>query len=223
MSQTLSPQITSGADRGPRGLYAITPDIAEPALLLPRIEKALSGGIDALQFRVKRDPVNDPLRSAAALRELAAAVKRLCDARAVPLIINDDVELACEIEAHGVHVGKDDGDPRAIRSRLGPSRWLGVSCYNDFDRALALQPWADHVGFGSLFASSTKPGAVRAPLSLFAQARSAGLHAVGIGGIDRTNAASVIAAGAQAVAIIHDLFGDPDPAQAARVLRRAIG
>lgn len=209
--------------RGPVGLYAITPDIAEPAILLPLIEQALVGGIDALQFRVKSDPVNDPFRSAHALLDLAAAVKRLCDACAVPLIINDDVELACEIEAQGVHVGKDDGDPQVIRARLGPSRWLGVSCYNDFERALALQPWADHVGFGSLFASSTKPAAVRAPLSLFAQARREGLHAVGIGGIDRTNAASVIQAGAHAVAVINDLFGDSDPASAVRSLRSQIG
>ncbi|MFN5512799.1 MAG: thiamine phosphate synthase [Burkholderiales bacterium] len=223
MTQPLPTQAMPRADRGPVGLYAITPDIAEPAVLLPRIEQALAGGIDALQFRVKRDPHTDPFRSAAALRDLAAKIKQLCDARGIPLIINDDVELACEIEARGVHVGRDDGDPKTIRERLGPARWLGVSCYNDLDRALALQPWADHVGFGSLFASSTKPAAVRAPLSLFAQAREAGLHAVGIGGIDRTNAASVIAAGAHAVAIINDLFGDPDPAQAARALRREIG
>ena len=207
---------------GPIGLYAITPDLAEPEALLPKIERALEGGIDALQFRVKRGSQDDPLRTARALRDLAFAVKRRCDAWQVPLIVNDDVELACDIDARGVHVGRDDGDPRSIRQRIGPSRWLGISCYNDFGRAQALRAWADHVGFGSVFASMTKPAAVRAPLDLFEQARMAGLHAVGIGGIDRSNAASVIEAGARAVAVIHDLFSDPDPKQAALALREQI-
>lgn len=206
---------------GPVGLYAITPDLADPQQLLPRIRQALDGGIDALQFRVKRAE-GDPLRSAAALRDLAAAIKALCDASRVPLIINDDVELACDIDARGVHVGRDDGDPHLIRRRLGPTRWLGVSCYDDFNRAIALSEWADHVGFGSVFASVTKPAAVRAPLALFQQAREAGLHAVGIGGIDRSNAATVIAAGAQAVAVINDLFSDADPTSAAQALRQQI-
>lgn len=207
---------------GPIGLYAITPDLADPAVLLPKIERALEGGIDALQFRVKRGSPDDPLRTVQALRDLAVEVKRRCDVWRVPLIVNDDVELACDIDARGVHVGRDDGDPRSIRQRIGPSRWLGVSCYNDFERAQALAAWADHVGFGSVFASLTKPAAVRAPLGLFERARMAGLHAVGIGGIDRSNAASVIDAGARAVAVIHDLFFDPDPKQAALALREQI-
>jgi len=209
-------------ERGPRGLYAITPDQASPLQLLPLIDQALAGGIDALQFRVKRAPLADPERSASALRDLALQVKLRCDAFGVPLIINDDLELACEIGARGVHLGRDDGDPAAARQRLGKHRWLGVSCYNDFDRAVAVSAWADHVGFGSLFASSTKPAAVRAPLSLFARARSHDLHAVGIGGINRDNAAQVMEAGAQAVAVIADLFEDPDPAQAARSIRSRI-
>lgn len=209
-------------DRGPRGLYAITPDIADPLRLLPLIEQGLAGGINALQFRVKRGPEGDPHRSAVALRALALQVKMRCDARDVPLIINDDLELACEIEARGVHLGRDDGEPAAARRRLGNHRWLGLSCYDDFSRALAMSEWADHVGFGSLFASSTKPFAVRAPLTLFAQAQAHGLHAVGIGGVNRNNAAQVMEAGAQAVAIISDLFDDPDPENAARLIGTSI-
>jgi thiamine-phosphate pyrophosphorylase len=220
---------------GPRGLYAITPDIANPDALLALLEPVLAAGVDALQFRVKPDEpaaamthtasarrAEAGLRTRLALRALAEQVKQRCDVHRVPLIINDDVDLACELEARGVHIGRDDGDPRNIRRRIGPTRWLGVSCYNDLERALHLKGVADHVGFGSVFASPTKPAAVRAPLALFGQAAAHGLHAVGIGGIDRTNAADVIAAGAQAVAIITDLFADPHPAQAAVLLRERI-
>jgi thiamine-phosphate pyrophosphorylase len=97
-----------------------------------------------------------------------------------------------------------------------------VSCYDDLARARSMVGVADHVGFGSVFASPTKPHAVRAPLALFGQARAFGLSSVAIGGIDRTNAHLPIEAGADAVAVISDLFGDPDPAGAARTLRRIV-
>ena len=212
--------VTPSSPAGPRGLYAITPDIADPQALLALLEPVLGAGVDALQFRVKPDAsATSGLRSRSAIHSLAREVKSRCDLHRVPLIINDDVELACALEARGVHLGRDDGDPREARRRIGRTRWLGVSCYNDLGRALQLKGVADHVGFGSVFASPTKPGAVRAPLDLFTQAAAQGLHAVGIGGIDRSNADQVIAAGAQAVAIISDVFSDPQPAQAARVIR----
>ena len=198
-----------------RGVYAITPDEADAKRLLPAVARALEGGLDALQFRVKGGTPAERL-------ELAMAVRALTSQAGVPLIVNDDVELACTVNAEGVHIGRDDGDPVQVRERIGPHRWLGVSCYNDLQRAQQLSTIADHVGFGSVFASPTKPHAVRAPLSLFGQARAAGLHSVGIGGIDRSNAAQVIAAGADAVAIITDIFSDPDPGAAVRQLRSIV-
>ena len=205
-----------GAPRGPlRGVYAITPDEADAKRLLPAVAHALEGGLDALQFRVKGGTPNERL-------ELAMAVRTLTSQAGVPLIVNDDVELACAVNAEGVHIGRDDGDPVQVRARIGPHRWLGVSCYNDLQRAHQLSTIADHVGFGSVFASPTKPHAVRAPLSLFGEARVAGLNTVGIGGIDRSNAAQVIAAGADAVAIITDIFSDADPAAAVRQLRSIV-
>jgi thiamine-phosphate pyrophosphorylase len=215
--------VTPSSPAGPRGLYAITPDIADPQALLALLEPVLAAGVDALQFRVKPDTTaTSGPRSRSAIHRLAREVKLRCDLHRVPLIINDDVDLACALDARGVHIGRDDGDPIEARRRIGRTRWLGVSCYNDLGRALQLKGVADHVGFGSVFASPTKPGAVRAPLELFTQAATHGLHAVGIGGIDRSNADQVIAAGAQAVAVISDLFSDPQPAQAARVLRDRI-
>lgn len=198
-----------------RGLYAITPDEIDARRLTDLVARALDGGLDALQFRVKGGSPQE--REA-----LARKIKALTDAAGVPLIVNDDAMLACAIDARGVHIGRDDGDPATVRTLIGPSRWLGVSCYNDLDRARTMAGIADHVGFGSVFASPTKPQAVRAPLSLFSQARALGMNAVAIGGIDRTNAALPIEAGAQAVAIISDIFSADDPAAAARQLRRIV-
>ena len=198
-----------------RGLYAITPDETDAARLTGLVSRALDGGVDALQFRVKGG-------SPAHREDLARAVKALADAAGVPLLVNDDVALALAIDAAGVHVGRDDGDPRAIRARIGPDRWLGVSCYDDLERARSMIGIADHVGFGSVFASPTKPAAVRAPLELFARARAMGLATVAIGGIDRSNARRPIEAGADAVAVISDVFAQADPARAARELRAIV-
>lgn len=198
-----------------RGLYAITPDELDPERLSGLVARALDGGVDALQFRVKGG-------SPGQREDLARTIKALTDAANVPMIVNDDAALAVAIDARGVHIGRDDGDPAAIRTLIGPTRWLGVSCYNDLERAKALVGIADHVGFGSVFASPTKPDAVRAPLDLFRQARTVGLATVAIGGIDRSNAAVPIEAGAHAVAIISDIFSSPDPGGAARALRQIV-
>lgn len=199
----------------PRGLYAITPDETDPDRLAALVARALDGGIDALQFRVKGG-------APAAREALARRIKALTDAAGVPLVVNDDVGLARAIGAWGVHVGRDDGDPAAIRARIGPSMRLGVSCYDDLGRARSVAGIADHVGFGSVFASPTKPLAVRAPLALFGEARALGIASVAIGGIDRSNAHLPIAAGADAVAVITDLFGADDVEAAARALRRVV-
>ena len=199
----------------PRGLYAITPDESDPQRLLPLVEQVLDGGIDVLQFRVKRGSI-------AQRESLARQVRALTDQAGVPLVVNDDPTLALAVGAAGVHLGRDDGDPALVRALIGPDRWLGVSCYDDWPRARSMLGVADHVGFGSVFASPTKPQAVRAPLTLFGQARTLGLPAVAIGGIDRSNAHRPIEAGADAVAVITDLFGDPHPAAAARELRAIV-
>lgn len=183
-----------------RGLYAITPEGAFSAVA-EKIAAALDGGVAVLQYRRKSVPAQERLRE---VRRLLA----MCRGRGVPLIVNDDLELALEADADGVHLGRDDGDLRGARRRLG-GKILGASCYADAQRArAAVADGADYVAFGSVFASPTKPAAVRAPFALFAE--DLGVPRCAIGGITLQNAPQVIAAGADLLAVITDLFEAPD-------------
>lgn len=188
-----------------RGLYAVTPDIADTGELLQRAEQALLGGIRLMQYRNKT-------AGAALRREQALGLLGLCRQHGVPLVINDDLALALDIGADGAHLGREDGDLAAARAALGPGKLLGVSCYDEMERAReAGRNGADYIAFGSFFASPTKPAAVRAPLTLLAEARNElGLPVCAIGGITLQNAPQLIAAGADLLAVITDLFEAPD-------------
>jgi thiamine-phosphate pyrophosphorylase len=190
------------------GLCAVTLDDS----LLPRlsalVKAALDGGTPYVQYRNKLAP--RPLR-----RAQAAEMLRICRAAGAKLIINDDVWLAVEIGADGAHLGRDDapgGSLAAARDALGPKRILGVSCYNEIALAEeAAAAGADYVAFGSMFPSRTKPGAVHAPLDLLGEAkRRVGLPVAAIGGITLDNAQQVIAAGADMLAVVSDLFDAMD-------------
>lgn len=186
-----------------RGLYAITPEGLGTEVLVAAVRCVLDGGAAALQYRNKA-------AGAELRREQALALLALARKKDIPLIVNDDVELAASIDADGVHIGKDDGRVAAARQRL-PGRLLGASCYESLERAReAVAAGADYVAFGSVFLSATKPQAMRAPLGLFRQARTLGVPLVAIGGITIGNAAAVVRAGADAIAVIADLFGAPD-------------
>jgi len=189
----------------PRGLYAITPEEPDTERLLILVRAALAGGAAAIQYRSKT-------ASSALRREQARALAELCRGYRAPLIVNDDIGLVREAGADGVHLGADDGDLAEARRQLGPDKLLGASCYNRLDLAIAAKgAGADYVAFGAVFDSPTKPAAVRAPLALFAEARNAvGLPLVAIGGITPENAAAVIAAGADAVAVISAVFDGPN-------------
>jgi thiamine-phosphate pyrophosphorylase len=190
---------------GIRGLYVITPDEADTVALVNKVRQALRGGASAVQYRNKvADP---PLK-----QEQAQALLLSCRAAGVPLIINDDPELALVVGADGVHLGREDGDLVSARARLGPRKLLGASCYDRLELALAAQAaGVDYVAFGSAFPSPTKPTAVRAPLELFREAAARiDLPIVAIGGITPENAVAVVDAGAAAVAVISALFDVPD-------------
>jgi thiamine-phosphate pyrophosphorylase len=184
------------------GLYAVTPESNDTDELCRLVEAALQGGAAAIQYRHKQI-------AASAAFEQARRVVEVCRRYGRPMIVNDSIDLMLAIDAAGVHLGRDDEDPIRARHRIGAGYLIGVSCYDDFDRALRMRPIADYIAFGSVFTSLTKPAAVAAPLSLFDRARALGIPTVAIGGIDITNVAQVATAGADAVAVISGLFGVP--------------
>ena len=197
-----------------RGLYAITPDMADTQALAERVARALAGGAALLQYRAKAAAPGLALEQA---RRLAA----LCRAHGVPFVVNDSIELAVAAGADGVHLGRDDTAVGAARLAL-PHGLVGVSCYADPARArAAAEAGADYVAIGSVFASSTKPAAARAPLELLAAARAeSGLPVVAIGGITHSNAPQAIAAGADMVAVISAVFDAPNVTGAALAFAR---
>ena len=194
-----------------KGLYAITPDMADTAALLAKVEQVLKAGVALLQYRNKAMSKDKRLLQA---RELAP----LARGYGVPLIINDDLDIALAVGANGVHLGRDDGDIGAARAQL-PGRILGASCYDSLDKAqAAVRAGADYVAFGAVYASPTKPEAVRAPLSLFGQ--DLGVPRCAIGGITLKNAPALISAGASLLAVISDVFDAPDITARAAAYRK---
>lgn len=184
-----------------RGLYPITPDTADTDALLRKVEEVLKAGVAMLQYRNKSIAKDKRLLQAKELAPLARGY-------GVPLIVNDDVEIALVVGANGAHIGKEDGDLGAARARLA-GRILGASCYDSLESArAAVRAGADYVAFGSVFPSPTKPDAKRAPLSLFRQ--DLGVPLCAIGGITLENAPAVIGAGASLLAVISDIFDAPD-------------
>ena len=193
------------------GLYAITPDEADTAELLRKVRLALLGGVRVLQYRNKAADATLRLKQAGALRELTREF-------AVALIINDDVALAQQVDADGMHLGGADGSVADARARLGSGRLIGVSCYNRLALAHeAVRQGADYVAFGSFFCSTVKPAAAVATPDLLRQARrELAVPLVAIGGITVQNGAQLLEAGANALAVISAVFDTPDIEGAAK-------
>jgi thiamine-phosphate pyrophosphorylase len=199
------------------GVYLLTPDTGpdEFDAMAARFGVAVAAGVAIVQYRNKR-------ASAAQRRAQARMLQTLAGRHGALFVVNDDIDLAIELEADGVHLGRDDGDIAMARTRL-PGQLLGVSCYNDMERARrAVDAGADLLAFGSVFASVTKPAAVRATLGLLRDARERfpQQRVIAIGGIDATNIGSVSAAGAHAAALISAVFDAGDPGQAVRNLQK---
>lgn len=193
------------------GLYAIADTgYLDDVQLIPAVRAAIDGGARTIQYRDKASDTVTRERQAHALAVL-------CRQTGTLFLTNDDVMLAKKIGADGVHLGRDDMTPTSARAILGSNAVIGVSCYNDLARAReAEQSGANYIAFGSFFPSRTKPKAVPAPLSLLTEARAA-LHVpiVAIGGITPENGAALLAAGADALAVIDGVFGQGNAREAA--------
>jgi len=199
-----------------RGLYAVTDrDLARERGLLASVEQVLRGGAAMVQYR---DKSGDTARR----RAEASALLARCHRYEVPLIVNDDVALALAIGADGVHVGRDDEAVARARERLGSEAIVGASCYHELGRAeRACRDGASYVAFGRFHPSSTKPGRPLATEALLREARSAlDVPIVAIGGIGADNGAALVAAGADLLAVIHDLWAAGDCAARARAFAR---
>ena len=198
-----------------RGVYAVTPEDRFGADLVGAVAAAVETGAKAVQYR-------DKSANAGQRRSDAEALLSVCRRRGVPLIVNDDVELAFAAGADGVHLGRDDERISAARARLGKAAIIGVSCYDDTDRALAAaREGADYVAFGSFFPSVTKPGAVRATTDLVAAVRPRiEIPIVAIGGITADNAPPLLESGIDLLAVVNAIFGAPDLGRAVRRLAR---
>lgn len=195
-----------------KGLYAITDSALHRGTALEQaVTQAIAGGARVIQYR-------DKSGSADRRRSEAATLVRICRRQGVPIIVNDDVDLALLVDADGVHVGRDDADLLSARSRLGNDFIIGVSCYDQTALAEAAQAnGADYVAFGAMFASTTKPGATRTEISVIEHARrSIRLPIVAIGGITPDNGESLLEAGADMLAVVRGVFGQAHPEKAAR-------
>ncbi|MDX8126311.1 MULTISPECIES: thiamine phosphate synthase [Methylomonas] len=191
------------------GLYAITqPENKTIAQIVKDVEAALRGGASVIQYRDK-NPLDAP--------QLARLLLEVCHAYDAPLLINDSVELALAVDADGVHLGRDDGEIATARRLLGQDAIIGVSCYNDVDKAQNMAAaGADYVAFGRFFPSGSKPLAAPADIiSLHRAKQLINVPIVAIGGILPENGGTLLAAGADLLAVIGGIF-DHEPEAAAR-------
>lgn len=196
----------------PPGIYALTPDHGSVETIAAGVERLLPHGLPLLQIRSKH--LDRPQRAA-----LAHRLRAPCRTHGTLLLINDDAALAAEVGADGVHLGAEDGEIASARALLGPSRWIGVSCYADPERARrAMAAGADYLAFGAFFATQSKDTPHRADVGLLNTFAGCGLPLVAIGGIDAQNGGPVVAAGARWLAVIGALWNQPDPAAALRHL-----
>ena len=197
--------------RLPKGLYVITsPDYIEQGRLGNAVQHAIIGGARMVQYR-------DKSRDHGRRKHEAAQLRDICRNHDALFIINDDVRLAEEIGADGVHLGRDDWEIDAARKILGDSAIIGASCYNSLGFARrARDEGADYVAFGSFFASPTKGSAERVHIGILAEARAElNMHIVAIGGIMPENADKLIQAGADMIAACSGVFDHRDPQSAA--------
>ena len=184
-----------------KGLYAITPDMADLNTLIQKTQSAIEGGAFMVQYRSKIQDHDVKMQQ-------CAAILRLCREYEIPCIVNDDVDMCRSLEADGVHLGEKDDNIAEVRRILGEDAIIGSSCYDQLERAKQAQKeGASYVAFGAMYPTSTKPNAPRATIGLLREANSQiQIPIVAIGGITVNNAHDVIETGVDAIAVINSLY-----------------
>lgn len=194
-------------------LYAVT---TPSDALYGKVEAALRGGVTCVQLREKELSEKDFLAKALAL-------KSLCHRYHVPLIINDNLHVALESGADGIHVGQDDLPVSKIRTLAGRDFIIGVTAKTVAQAKIAEEEGADYLGVGAVFPSPTKKNALRiSPAQLREICGSVSIPAVAIGGITEANLTELSGCGMCGIAVVSALFSAADTAAAARSLREKV-
>lgn len=196
-------------------LYAVTDRAwTGKQSLLEQVEAALRGGATCVQLREKT------LSDEAFLAE-ALEVSQLCRRYGVPLFINDNVEVAIQCRADGIHVGQEDMAAAQVRRRVGDDMMIGVSVHSVAEALDAVRDGADCLGVGAMFSTSTKADAdVLPPGTLRAICDAVDIPVVAIGGITKHNIAQLAGSGVDGVALVSAIFSAPDIESECRLLRR---
>ena len=199
-----------------RGLYAITDSQLTPAHCIEqKVESALKGGAQLIQYRDKTSPFEQKKITALKLQGLCRQYHR-------KLIINDDLKLAHAINADGVHLGQEDASINDARELLGSDVIIGATCHDSLSLAHnAVNNGASYVAFGRFYCSTTKPGASSCSIELLKEARqSINIPIIAIGGITLKSAPVIIAEGADMIAMVHGVFGAENIEQQSQELSR---
>lgn len=200
------------------GLYLVVDPVDGADAVLPKVEAALTGGVDVLQIWDHWGPSQD----AAAFVQAVLAVSR---PRGVPVLVHENLQLLGASGADGIHFDEPSVMPAEVRASIGRDAIYGVTCGNSLERVRwAAQEHVDYVSFCSMFPSASAASCELVSLATLAAARELGGSTIfASGGITPANAASVIAAGADGIAVISGILGADDPESAARAYKRAIG
>lgn len=184
------------------------------------VEEALQGGATMFQFREK----GNGALTGEQKKDFAKKVQSICKKHGVPFIVNDDVNLAIELDADGVHIGQEDESADSVRKKIG-NKILGVSAHNLEEVQAAIHAGADYVGIGPIFPTETKKDAREvqgtALLRLLRKKRI-DIPAVGIGGINAKNAAQVVEAGADGVSVISAISMAASPLESTMLIKDAV-
>ena len=198
------------------GLYLVTDDRLAWDELLERTRQALKGGVRVLQYRDKHATKRELLARGAVLRELCAAHGAL-------FLVNDHLDVALALEADGLHLGQEDFPPDRARQVLGARLLIGLSISAIHEAEAANPSVVDYLGVGAIYPTATKPDAEYGGLALLRAVRErVALPLVAIGGIDLERVAEVMAAGADAIAVVSAVYGVTDAGLAAERLLSAI-
>lgn len=198
-------------------LYAVTDrSWTKEQTIFQQVEETLKGGTTFLQLREKN-------LSDEEFKSEAEEIKKICAEYKVPFVINDNVELAKEIDADGVHVGQDDMNASNVRQIIGNDKILGVSVQTVEQAILAEKQGADYLGVGAVFSTSTKSDAVEVPYEMLQKICSAvKIPVVAIGGINKSNIKNLAKSGICGIAVISAIFAEKNILEATKELKNIV-